>query len=247
MPSQSLPLSRRLRSTRSSKRVISDMEANHGGEFPLSQKGTKNQPRESVASQDLRIALKARSASSFTTDIDSQYSIHYSNYHPAPHPAHHPTNHSESQLPSKNNSNHPSPHKRKYKVTRMANSPLKLRISCNSPSSSISSFFGLDGSNDDPSNLPKPFVRIPLGCGSLAGEDDPHPKRMKTPKSKKIQEQILQLLAASDDALDPAPVFPPRPPICSPDLGRGRQKGTGDAHAPGLCPRPRRRLHTQRR
>lgn len=89
----------------------------------------------------------------------------------------------------------------------MANSPLKLRISCISPSSS---FFGLDGSNDDFQPPSKPFIRTGTEWDALAGEDDLPSSEEDDPEVKKNQEQILQLLADASDTVDSTATAPDR-------------------------------------
>lgn len=120
---------------------MSGIEVNHlDDECSPVRNNPEKQSTNPAALQDLVIALKDSSAYSPhdpdpkagppTTKIDS---------HPS-------THHSEHQLPPQQGCTTSLSRKRKYQVTTMADSPLKLRISCNAALS-----FGLDGPGDNPS------------------------------------------------------------------------------------------------
>ena len=125
------------------------MSNNEGDHHPQSLSSTEDQFESASAMQNLGIALADRFACPpHTSDLKpGSFSVH-TDLHPfTHHPNHQP--HSE-QVSDKAFSR-----KRKYQVTTMAESPLKLRISCSGPGS-----LSMDG----PSDKPSPW-------DALAGED----------------------------------------------------------------------------
>jgi hypothetical protein len=112
----------------------------------------EDQSEQAAKLQDLGIALTDRFACSPRLPHLKAHP-HTANIHP-----HASTHHSHHQLSSQRSSSISRPLKRKYKVTTMADSPLKLRISYNKTPS-----LGLDGGSDE----------NPSAWDALAGEDDP--------------------------------------------------------------------------
>jgi hypothetical protein len=136
---------------------MSDIHMDDQKEVYLTRSKRGNQPENASDLPDFGIALKDSFAySPHTPDLKAGPSIANFDLHAF-------THHPNRQMPSQKAHNTSSPLKRKYQVTTMADSPLKLRIS-----STDGRAFGLDGTVDNPS----PWDAL---AGEDADSDDAEP------------------------------------------------------------------------